>query len=137
MHAGTVRLEVPVATASLLYALWQQREPKFKKLANKYGEGLDEFTVAEQLSESGSSAIEATVSSSSLSVQRAGPSGAFEQAILIIRAYESNGRILSGFSKLSAFVGETTTKYPDGYVKYTHKDNAVYLIAARKIILGH
>jgi SecD/SecF fusion protein len=38
-----------IAIASPLYALWKQREPKFKKLAKKYGEGLDEFTVAEQL----------------------------------------------------------------------------------------
>jgi SecD/SecF fusion protein len=38
-----------IAIASPLYALWKQREPKFKKLAGKYGEGLDEFTIAEQL----------------------------------------------------------------------------------------
>jgi SecD/SecF fusion protein len=38
-----------IAIASPLYALWKQREPKFRKLATKYGEGLDEFTVAEQL----------------------------------------------------------------------------------------
>jgi SecD/SecF fusion protein len=38
-----------IAIASPLYAIWKQREPKFKKLADKYGEGLDEFTVAEQL----------------------------------------------------------------------------------------
>ncbi|MDR0349956.1 MAG: protein translocase subunit SecF, partial [Coriobacteriales bacterium] len=40
-----------IAIASPLYALWKQREPKFKKLAKKYGEGLDEFTVAEQLTD--------------------------------------------------------------------------------------
>ena len=38
-----------IAIASPLYAIWKQREPKFKKLADKYGEGLDEFTIAEQL----------------------------------------------------------------------------------------
>jgi SecD/SecF fusion protein len=38
-----------IAIASPLYALWKQREPKFKKLVKKYGEGLDEFTTAEQL----------------------------------------------------------------------------------------
>jgi SecD/SecF fusion protein len=38
-----------IAIASPLYALWKQREPKFKKLATKYGEGLDEFSIAEQL----------------------------------------------------------------------------------------
>jgi SecD/SecF fusion protein len=38
-----------IAIASPLYAIWKQREPKFKKLAKKYGEGLDEFSVAEQL----------------------------------------------------------------------------------------
>jgi SecD/SecF fusion protein len=40
-----------IAIASPLYALWKQREPKFKKLAKKYGEGLDEFTIAEQLAD--------------------------------------------------------------------------------------
>jgi SecD/SecF fusion protein len=40
-----------IAIASPLYALWKQREPKFKKLAEKYGDGLDEFTLAEQLSD--------------------------------------------------------------------------------------
>jgi SecD/SecF fusion protein len=40
-----------IAIASPLYALWKQREPKFKKLAQKYGEGLDEFTIAEQLAD--------------------------------------------------------------------------------------
>jgi SecD/SecF fusion protein len=40
-----------IAIASPLYALWKQREPKFRKLAKKYGEGLDEFTVAEQLAD--------------------------------------------------------------------------------------
>jgi SecD/SecF fusion protein len=40
-----------IAIASPLYALWKQREPKFKKLAKKYGEGLDEFTRAEQLAD--------------------------------------------------------------------------------------
>ena len=38
-----------IGLASPLYALWKQREPKFNKLAVKYGEGLDEFTIAEQL----------------------------------------------------------------------------------------
>jgi SecD/SecF fusion protein len=38
-----------IAIASPLYALWKQREPKFKKLVKRYGEGLDEFTTAEQL----------------------------------------------------------------------------------------
>jgi SecD/SecF fusion protein len=38
-----------IAIASPLYALWKQREPKFRKLMKKYGEGLDEFTTAEQL----------------------------------------------------------------------------------------
>ncbi len=38
--------------ATPLYAMWKQREPKFKKLAKKYGEGLDEFTITEQLGES-------------------------------------------------------------------------------------
>ncbi|MDR3316314.1 MAG: protein translocase subunit SecF [Coriobacteriales bacterium] len=38
-----------IALASPFYAIWKQREPKYKKLAGKYGEGLDEFTVAEQL----------------------------------------------------------------------------------------
>jgi SecD/SecF fusion protein len=40
-----------IGLASPLYALWKQREPKYQKLARKYGEGLDEFTVAEQLSD--------------------------------------------------------------------------------------
>ncbi|MDR1082569.1 MAG: protein translocase subunit SecF, partial [Coriobacteriales bacterium] len=40
-----------IAIASPLYALWKQRESKFKKLAKKYGEGLDEFTIAEQLTD--------------------------------------------------------------------------------------
>lgn len=40
-----------IAIATPLYALWKQREPKFKRLRNKFGEGLDEFTVAEQLGE--------------------------------------------------------------------------------------
>jgi SecD/SecF fusion protein len=38
-----------IGIASPLYALWKQREPKYQKLAIKYGEGLDEFTIAEQL----------------------------------------------------------------------------------------
>ncbi|MDR2196900.1 MAG: protein translocase subunit SecF [Coriobacteriales bacterium] len=38
-----------IGLASPLYALWKQREPKYRKLAAKYGEGLDEFTIAEQL----------------------------------------------------------------------------------------
>jgi SecD/SecF fusion protein len=40
-----------IAIATPLYALWKQREPKFKKLAERYGEGLDEFTRAEQLAD--------------------------------------------------------------------------------------
>jgi len=40
-----------IALASPLYALWKQREPKLNKLAKRYGEGLDEFTTAEQLGE--------------------------------------------------------------------------------------
>jgi SecD/SecF fusion protein len=40
-----------IAIASPLYAIWKQREPKFRKLAKKYGEGLDEFTIAEQLTD--------------------------------------------------------------------------------------
>ncbi len=35
--------------ATPLYALWKQREPKYRKLAKKYGEGLDEFSISEQL----------------------------------------------------------------------------------------
>jgi len=38
-----------IAVASPIYALWKQREPKFKKLRDKYGEGIDAFTAAEQL----------------------------------------------------------------------------------------
>ncbi|MCL2339884.1 MAG: protein translocase subunit SecF [Actinomycetia bacterium] len=40
-----------IAIAAPLYALWKQREPKYRKLREKYGEGLDEFTTAEQLGE--------------------------------------------------------------------------------------
>jgi len=40
-----------IGLASPIYAIWKQREPKYKKLAKKYGEGLDEFTIAEQLGE--------------------------------------------------------------------------------------
>lgn len=35
--------------ATPLYALWKQREPKYKKLRDKYGEGVDVFTAAENL----------------------------------------------------------------------------------------
>ena len=38
-----------IALATPIYALWKQREPKLHKLANKFGEGLDEFTTSEQL----------------------------------------------------------------------------------------
>lgn len=38
-----------VAIASPLYAIWKQREPKFKKLAQKYDDGIGEFTIEEQL----------------------------------------------------------------------------------------
>jgi len=40
-----------IAIASPIYALWKQREPKYKKLAEKFGEGMDVFTTAEQLGE--------------------------------------------------------------------------------------
>jgi len=40
-----------IGIATPIYAIWKQREPKFRKLAKKYGEGLDEFTIAEQLGE--------------------------------------------------------------------------------------
>jgi SecD/SecF fusion protein len=38
-----------IGIASPLYALWKQREPKFKKLYEKYGEGVGTFTTAENL----------------------------------------------------------------------------------------
>jgi SecD/SecF fusion protein len=38
-----------IAIASPVYALWKQREPKFKKLFKKYGDGVGEFTMAENL----------------------------------------------------------------------------------------
>lgn len=38
-----------IAIASPLYAIWKQREPKFKKLAKKYDDGIGEFTIEEQL----------------------------------------------------------------------------------------
>ncbi|MDR3052546.1 MAG: protein translocase subunit SecF [Coriobacteriales bacterium] len=38
-----------IAIASPIYALWKQREPKFKRLAQKYGENVDTFTTEEQL----------------------------------------------------------------------------------------
>ncbi|MDR0308326.1 MAG: protein translocase subunit SecF [Coriobacteriales bacterium] len=38
-----------IGIATPIYAIWKQREPKYKKLVSKYGEGLDEFTATEQL----------------------------------------------------------------------------------------
>jgi len=38
-----------IAIASPIYALWKQREPKYKKLYKKYGEGVGTFTAAETL----------------------------------------------------------------------------------------
>ncbi len=38
-----------IALASPLYALWKQREPKFKKLYKKYGDGVGVFTATEDL----------------------------------------------------------------------------------------
>jgi SecD/SecF fusion protein len=38
-----------IGIASPLYALWKQREPKYKKLYQKYGEGVGVFTAAENL----------------------------------------------------------------------------------------
>ncbi|MDR2108002.1 MAG: protein translocase subunit SecF [Coriobacteriales bacterium] len=38
-----------IGIASPLYALWKQREPKYKKLYEKYGEGVGTFTTAENL----------------------------------------------------------------------------------------
>jgi SecD/SecF fusion protein len=38
-----------IGIASPLYALWKQREPKYKKLYAKYGEGVGTFTAAENL----------------------------------------------------------------------------------------
>jgi len=38
-----------IAIATPVYALWKQREPKYKKLLSKFGDGLDEFTNVEQL----------------------------------------------------------------------------------------
>ncbi|MDR3307283.1 MAG: protein translocase subunit SecF [Coriobacteriales bacterium] len=38
-----------IAIASPLYALWKQREPKFKKLHSKFGDGVGVFTIEEQL----------------------------------------------------------------------------------------
>lgn len=35
--------------ATPLYALWKQREPKFKKLYSKYGDGVGVFTAADNL----------------------------------------------------------------------------------------
>jgi SecD/SecF fusion protein len=40
-----------IAIAAPIYALWKQREPKYKKLYKKYGDGVGEFTVAENLSD--------------------------------------------------------------------------------------
>ena len=38
-----------IAIASPLYAIWKQREPKFRKLAEKFDDGIGEFTIEEQL----------------------------------------------------------------------------------------
>lgn len=38
-----------LAIATPLYALWKQREPKYKKLYKKYGEGVGEFSKSENL----------------------------------------------------------------------------------------
>ncbi|MCL2150614.1 MAG: protein translocase subunit SecF [Coriobacteriia bacterium] len=40
-----------ITIASPIYALWKQREPKYRKLREKFGEELDDFTTAEQLGE--------------------------------------------------------------------------------------
>ncbi|MDR2956732.1 MAG: protein translocase subunit SecF [Coriobacteriales bacterium] len=40
-----------IAIAAPIYALWKQREPKYKKQYEKFGEGMDVFTTAEQLGE--------------------------------------------------------------------------------------
>ncbi|MDR2672849.1 MAG: protein translocase subunit SecF [Coriobacteriales bacterium] len=40
-----------IALAAPLYALWKQREPKYRKLYKKYGEGVGVFTTAEDLSD--------------------------------------------------------------------------------------
>jgi len=38
-----------IGIASPLYALWKQREPKFKKHHEKFGDGVGTFTIEEQL----------------------------------------------------------------------------------------
>lgn len=38
-----------IMIATPLYAMWKQREPKYKKLREKYGEGVGSFTAAENL----------------------------------------------------------------------------------------
>jgi SecD/SecF fusion protein len=38
-----------IALASPLYAMWKQREPKYRKLYDKYGEGVGTFTTADNL----------------------------------------------------------------------------------------
>ena len=38
-----------IALASPLYAMWKQREPKYRKLYEKYGEGVGTFTIADNL----------------------------------------------------------------------------------------
>jgi SecD/SecF fusion protein len=38
-----------IGLAAPLYALWKQREPKYKRLYQKYGEGVGAFTAAENL----------------------------------------------------------------------------------------
>jgi SecD/SecF fusion protein len=38
-----------IGLAAPLYALWKQTEPKFRKLYEKYGEGVGSFTAAENL----------------------------------------------------------------------------------------
>lgn len=40
-----------ILIATPLYALWKQREPKYKKLYEKYGEGVGVFTASENLGE--------------------------------------------------------------------------------------
>ena len=38
-----------IMVATPLFALWKQREPKYRKLYEKYGEGIGSFTLAENL----------------------------------------------------------------------------------------
>ena len=52
MIIGTIACPLStIMIAAPIYVLLKQREPKFKKLLDKYGDGMDEFTVAEQLGE--------------------------------------------------------------------------------------